>query len=183
MPDPFEGQLIRLRARELDDVERVHRWLNNPAMTRFIEVRYPRSVSQAREYAEEAPPAAFAAARFAIETREGKHIGNCVLRSHAPEDRAASAGIILDELYWGGGYGTDAMRVLCRFGFGMMNLHRIELEVFEDNPRAVRCYEKVGFQHEGRRRKADFREGNYRDALMMGMLREEFETAKGVLDG
>ena len=172
-----------MRAREEDDLERVHRWLNDPAMTRFIEIRYPQSRAQIEEAFDETPPAAFAGARFAIETLAAKQLGTCVLRSHSPEDRAATAGITIgEESYWGGGYGTDAMRVLCRFGFAMMNLHRIELSVFEDNPRAIRCYEKLGFQHEGRRREADYREGRYRDVLMMGLLQHEFKDNQGAID-
>jgi RimJ/RimL family protein N-acetyltransferase len=56
-----------------------------------------------------------------------------------------------------------------------MNLHRVELEVFDYNSRAIRCYEKCGFKLEGRRREAMFRDGRYHDALIMAILREEFE--------
>jgi RimJ/RimL family protein N-acetyltransferase len=172
---PFEGRLVRLRAREMEDVPHAHRWVNNPAVTRNILVRYPSSQEQQRRWFEDRPPAAFAVAAFIIETLSGKAIGDCNLHSYGPEMRQAGLGILIgEEDHWGAGYGTDAMRLLCRFGFEMMNLHRIELDVFDDNPRAIRCYEKVGFQHEGRRREADYRYGRYRDVLMMGLLRSEF---------
>jgi RimJ/RimL family protein N-acetyltransferase len=172
---PFEGRLVRLRAREMDDVPHVHRWINNPEVMQGVLVRYPSSMEQQRQRMEDLPPAAYAVARFTIETLTGKPIGDCNLHSFGPELRTAGVGILIGETdHWGGGYGTDAMRVLCRFGFEMMNLHRIELEVFDDNARAIRCYEKVGFQHEGRRRHADYRHGAYRDVVMMGLLRHEF---------
>jgi len=58
-----------------------------------------------------------------------------------------------------------------------MNLHRVQLEVYDFNPRAMRCYEKCGFQVEGRQREALFRNGSYHDILIMGILREGFETS------
>jgi RimJ/RimL family protein N-acetyltransferase len=61
-----------------------------------------------------------------------------------------------------------------RFAFRELNLHRVELEVFEFNPRAAHCYEKAGFQHEGIRRQALFRNGRYHDAHQMAILQEEF---------
>ncbi len=174
---PFEGRLVRLRARELDDVPRFHRWLNDPEMTQYIEIRYPQSLAGERRYIESLPDPGFEAARFAIETLAGHHIGSCVLRGATPENRCAELGISIGEReYWSNGYGTDAMEVVCRFGFDFMNLHRIELTVFEDNPRAIRCYEKLGFEHEGRLRQADYRFGRYRDKLLMGLLASEWNT-------
>jgi RimJ/RimL family protein N-acetyltransferase len=76
---------------------------------------------------------------------------------------------------WGKGYGTDAMRVLLRYAFMELSLHRVSLSVYEYNPRAIRSYEKAGFVHEGRLRQAIQREGRRWDLLYMGILRGEWE--------
>jgi RimJ/RimL family protein N-acetyltransferase len=52
-------------------------------------------------------------------------------------------------------------------------LKRIELEVFARNARAIHVYEQCGFQHEGMRRRAVYRYGQYHDLLMMAYLLEE----------
>jgi RimJ/RimL family protein N-acetyltransferase len=77
--------------------------------------------------------------------------------------------------YWGKGYGTDALQVLLRYAFTELNLHRINLTVFEYNPRAIRSYEKAGFVHEGRERKALLRGGQRWDMIYMGILRKDWE--------
>ena len=82
-------------------------------------------------------------------------------------------GVWLGKPYWDSGLGTDAVRTLCRFGFDHLNLQRIELNVFETNPRAVRAYEKVGFVLEGTRRRAEFVRGHHVDSYLMGLLSEE----------
>lgn len=88
--------------------------------------------------------------------------------------RRAELGIALgDKAYWDGGYGTDTMRTLCRFGFEEMNLHRIELWVFEENVRAQHVYQKVGFTVEGRLRDAMYKAGHYQDGILMGLLEGE----------
>jgi len=76
--------------------------------------------------------------------------------------------------HWGKGYGTDAMRIMLRYAFQELNLHRVGLLVFEYNPRAIRSYEKAGFQPEGRIRGMMRREGRRWDWLMMGILRSEW---------
>ncbi len=81
-----------------------------------------------------------------------------------------------DRNAWGKGYGTDAMRIILRFGFEELNLHRIFLNVFEYNPRAIRSYEKVGFKHEGRQRQVLNRNGKRWDLIYMGILRDEWEA-------
>lgn len=175
MKSPFEGELVRLRAREVTDSDANYRWMNDYEVTRFIQVRYPPSMRSQRAYLEGLPVPAFEGSRFSIETLADRTlIGTCHLGGGSAEDRAADLGITIGEKsYWNGGYGTDAMRVLCRAGFEVMNLERIELRVFADNPRARRVYEKIGFQFEACMRDADFRSGRYRDTVVMGLLRGE----------
>jgi RimJ/RimL family protein N-acetyltransferase len=76
--------------------------------------------------------------------------------------------------FWGKGYGSDAMKVALRYAFTELNLRRVTLNVFEYNSRAIRCYEKLGFQHEGRVRKYLNREGRRWDLIYMGILKEEW---------
>ncbi|MGE5124379.1 MAG: GNAT family N-acetyltransferase [Acidobacteriaceae bacterium] len=82
--------------------------------------------------------------------------------------------------YWGQGFGTDAMRVLLRYAFNELNLHRVGLIVFEYNLRAMRSYEKAGFIPEGRIRGAILREGRRWDWIYMGLLRDEW-LANGIM--
>ena len=75
---------------------------------------------------------------------------------------------------WGKGYGTDAMETVLRYAFEELNLHRVSLDVFENNPRARRSYVKAGFSVEGRERQALHRDGRRSDIIVMGILRDEW---------
>lgn len=83
--------------------------------------------------------------------------------------------------YWGKGYGTDAMKVLLRYAFEELNLHRVSLNVFEYNQRAIRSYQKVGFVIEGHEREFLRRAGRRWDMVFMGILREEWEKKNNEL--
>lgn len=76
--------------------------------------------------------------------------------------------------FWGKGYGTDAMRLGLRYAFTELNLHRVSLNVFSYNPRAIRSYEKVGFRQEGYSRQSILRDGQRMNDMWMGILREEW---------
>ena len=110
---------------------------------------------------------------FAIETLPGEFVGAMDLRDIADRSRTASLGIAIGKPYWEQGYGTDAVRVACRFAFREMNLQRIELHVHDTNPRGMRAYEKVGFRVEGRLRQAHFAGGRRVDTVVMGLLADE----------
>jgi len=92
-------------------------------------------------------------------------------------NRSSYVGIgIGEQVDWGKGYGTDAMRLVLGYAFRELNLHRISLNVFEYNPRAVASYLKAGFMEEGRERGYLNRAGRRWDVIYMGILRTEWEN-------
>ncbi|WP_010529211.1 GNAT family N-acetyltransferase [Lentibacillus jeotgali] len=69
---------------------------------------------------------------------------------------------------------TEILRLALAFAFGELNLHRIQLLVFENNKRAIAPYEKCGFKHEGGHREYLARDGKSEDMLIFGILRREW---------
>lgn len=146
---------------------------NHPDVLYFVEVvTFPGSVEDTRRFWEESRHEQTGQV-FAIETLAGELIGLCDLRTLNGRSRTATLGITVYKPYWDRGFGTDAVRALCRFGFDEMNLQRIELHVHDTNPRGRRAYEKVGFKEEGRLRRAHFIDGAPVDVVVMGLLSDE----------
>jgi RimJ/RimL family protein N-acetyltransferase len=81
-----------------------------------------------------------------------------------------------DPAYRGNGYGTDAMRVMLRYGFMELNLYRIQLDAFSYNERAIKSYLKAGFVVEGRMRGMLLRDGRRWDFVYMSVLRDEWKA-------
>ena len=114
---------------------------------------------------------------FFIRTLDGDHpIGIIGLGGIRWDHGDAWVGIGIGEREcWGKGYGTDAMRIMLRYAFTELNLHRLTLGAFAYNPRAIRSYEKAGFVHEGLERLAIQRDGARANVVIMGILRTEWE--------
>jgi RimJ/RimL family protein N-acetyltransferase len=169
---PFLGELIRLRSVEEEDLARINELFWDAEVSQHLAMTWPQPISGTRAWWEGARRNPSTAA-FAIETLAGELVGVCSLEDVNPRARSAVLGIWVGRPYWDRGYGTDAVRTLCRFGFREMNLQRIGLAVFDTNPRGVRAYEKVGFKEEGRRGRAHFVGGRYVEVIMMGVLAED----------
>ena len=69
----------------------------------------------------------------------------------------------------------EAARLLQRYLFDELGLHRLELEIYGFNDRAQRHAERAGFIHEGTRRKAYWRNDEWVDGVMYGLVREDLE--------
>jgi RimJ/RimL family protein N-acetyltransferase len=170
----IQGTKTRLRGLEHDDLQHFVAWINDPEIRHFVAMRYPLSMAE-----EEGWWQGFLQRKtdhiFAIEAEDATYIGNIGLHDLEWENRRAMLGIMIGQkAYWGQGYGTDAIRTLLGWAFGYLNLHRVYLTVYAYNQRAIRCYEKCGFQHEGTLRQARYSDGRYYDEWMMGILKDEF---------
>ena len=75
------------------------------------------------------------------------------------------------------GYGTEAIDQLLRYAFEELGLNRIGLSVFEFNEEAISTYEKLGFMKEGRYRQAIKRRSGFHDAILMSILKSEWESS------
>jgi len=114
-----------------------------------------------------------------IDSQTDTLIGNCGLHDLNSIDRKTVFGIFLgNKDYWGRGYGTEATCLLLDYAFNILNLHRVELDVFAYNKRGIRCYEKCGFRYGGKKREAHFMAGAYHDILIYDILASEFNDSR-----
>ncbi len=173
------GDGIRLRAIERDDIPRFVRWLNDPDVTQFLLIPSPLSHAMEEKWFENQVQISPSAGQvLVIEVRTGEDwvpIGNTGLHNADAINRNAEFGIFIGEkAYWNRGYGTSAARLMLKHGFDNLNLNRIYLYVYENNPRAIKAYESAGFVREGVLRQGVFKNGRYLDLIVMAVLRSEW---------
>ena len=102
-------------------------------------------------------------------------IGNISLMDIDHLNRTANVGIFIGEPEnRNRGYGTEAMRLVLKYGFETLNLHNIMLHVHSDNQRAITCYSKSGFSEIGRRREALYKNGSFIDLVYMEILDTDY---------
>lgn len=175
----LRGKKVVLRAMERDDLKQLHALTQNvdlvllsdgawaPEPLASWEKHFDKHVEDHDRHV------------FVIEA-DGKVIGLINLHPHANR-RAGSAELgisIHDPEYIGKGYGRDAIATFLDWTFRIMNFRRITLETLAYNERAIRCYEACGFQREGLLRENEYVDGQYRDVVVMGLLRSEWERKR-----
>jgi RimJ/RimL family protein N-acetyltransferase len=170
------GSTLYLRPLEKADAPTIATWLNDPEVTRYLRRFHPVSLAAEEAFLQRLSESE-SDIGLGMVTREGERfIGVTGLHQVDYRNRNAAFGITVgDKSAWSKGYGTEAARLLVAHAFQTLNLHRVWLHVYENNPRGQRAYEKAGFRIEGRLRQDNFREGRYWDTIVMGILREEWK--------
>ncbi len=175
----YEGSLVRLRAFDSSDLIKCQDFSNDYEVMRGASggILYPSTVDDAARAMNGNTSYSAGEYQFAVETKKDRLlIGQCGFIKVNWKNRTGELGILIGEKdYRGKGYGADAIRVLCRFGFDEMNLHKIKATVFDFNVPALRCYEKCGFVREGVLQKEIYREGAYHDVVQLCLFRHPEE--------
>lgn len=105
------------------------------------------------------------------ETGSGRSVGSVYVRDVDHTHHKAEYGIFIGEAdARGKGYGTAAAKLMIRYCFEEMKLHRLFLRVYAENQQAIKSYEKAGFEREALLRDDVCIDGNYRDIVLMGIL-------------
>lgn len=110
-----------------------------------------------------------------VERATGDWVGEVVLNGLDHTNRSCGFRILLaTAAHCDRGYGTEATKLVLRHAFDDVGLNRVDLEVYDFNPRARHVYEKVGFVHEGTKRQALYWQGQWVDAHLMAILADDW---------
>lgn len=175
----LQGERVRLRARERDDLARLWEFNNDLAVELAGGGDPPMPQAQARllaEFEQDVAKGGRDGMSFVVEV-DGQVIGQCALFNADETAHTCELGITIgDKAYWGQGYGRESVRLLLKYAFRHHNYHKVWLRVHAGNERALRAYVACGFREEGRLRAHVWSDGRYDDLVLMGVLREEWQT-------
>lgn len=112
------------------------------------------------------------AVQFIVYLQESNRaIGSVYLRDIDREHLRAELGIFLGEQdVLQAGYGTEAVKLLVKYGFSQLGLHKIMLRVLASNHGARKAYEKAGFAVEGRLEEHVLLSDQYEDVILMAVI-------------
>jgi len=170
----LEGEKVRLRPVQERDLPQFVRWLQDRELTRWLAaIGDPPSLEEEYDWWHDkrADPDSIL---WAIDSPEGRLVGTVELRLTMRAERAEMGIAIHDKAQWNKGLGTDAARLVVDYAFEELNLNRVELTTDEENARAIRCYEKVGFVREGLLRQHRLVDGVFGNTLIMGIVRDDW---------
>ena len=177
----LETERLLLRKMRLDDAEAMFAYASDPEVTRYVLWDTHRSIEDSESFlsfATEGYERGDFGGWGVVLKDDGAFIGTCGLDAgYAPEHARAELGYVLSREHWGKGLMPEAVRAIIRFGFGRMQLNRIEARCIAENTASARVMEKAGMTYEGTLREREFIKGAYRDMKLYSILRREYRQA------
>jgi RimJ/RimL family protein N-acetyltransferase len=177
----LRGDTVGLRARIEADVPVLHAELYDDVATRSRADSRPwRPLTPAASPYAVGEPGEDAAVFSVIRLADDELAGEALLWGIDPHNRSAHLGISLRPALRGQRLGGDVVRVLCRYGFLVRGLHRLQLETLADNAAMVRAATGAGFTPEGTLRRAAWVSGAFQDEVIFGLLADEWRPDRAV---
>lgn len=176
----WQGRLVRLRAMNEEDT-RI--WLENQFESEVDRTLNPGIELPATESDRADFYARFGEFRnesgrtmFTIETLDGIVIGGLNLNGINQRHGTFSIGSRIYTQHQGKGYFEEAKRIVLRYCFSELRLHKYNASVLETNEAMLRHFKRIGAKPEGRRREVVYTNGRFYDELLFGLTAEEFAT-------
>lgn len=174
----WQNDLVRLRAMQPDDWEEHYYNCFDSKARRMLqyELELPPTIEENKKTVEEFSNFNPETNRlmFTIETLEGENVGAFNLNSINEKNGTFSIGIQVGRDHRGKGYGTSAMKILLKYAFNERRLNKFNVSVIEGNVGSATMMEKLGCKQEGVRREVIYTEGKYKDEILYGLTRKEF---------
>lgn len=174
------GRSVRLSPLDPLDAPAYAQWVNADHLKPYLNRPWEISEQEERQRVETLMSSANAVG-FALRMKEdGALIGRTAIWNVHSVNRSGLFTIFIgDRAQWSKGLGTEATALTTIYAMDELKLHRLELECYVYNDRALRTYERLGFKREGIRREAKLHDGAFHDAIQMAILESEWRAGAG----
>lgn len=178
----WQGKTIRLRAIEPADWETYFAWNQDDEQARAAYfIPFPQSQEAVKRFAEntslQAPETDDF--RFVVENNEHEMIGDVTVNDCNPRNGTFSWGLTIKEEQRRKGYASEALQLIMRYYFQELRYQKVTIHIYSFVEASIKLHESLGFQLEGRIRRAVYTKGEYFDELLYGLTREEFLAKYG----
>jgi RimJ/RimL family protein N-acetyltransferase len=167
--------VIRLRRATPEDVDWLVELYNDDDTEPFLSSRKSRTVETILDEVERSLREPQRIGRMIVELH-GERAGVMAFDEVSEANRIAQlGGLAIHPDFRGRGVAGEAARIFQRYLIFELGFHRLELACYGFNDRAIRHSERVGFIREGVKRRAYLRHGEWQDAVLFALLREDLE--------
>jgi RimJ/RimL family protein N-acetyltransferase len=177
MKSLLSGERIYLSSFHEKDTAKIKDWNDHEELQRLLDALpyKPKTDEEVKKWINDSGSNFI---RFAVRLRENDEIiGYAEIEGILWSHRVGWITIAIgDKSYWGNGYGKEILQRLLAYGFNELNLHRLQLTVFDYNKRAINLYESLGFKQEGTFREFLRRDGKRHNMLLYGLLHSEWKN-------
>lgn len=177
-PAFINGKTIYLREVIGSDInDNYHRWMNDIAITRYLEIRYiPQSKENIRRFVESMDGDSNEIFLAICSKENNLHIGNIKLGPINWVHGFADISLLIGEKdYWGKGIATEAIRAFAAFAFNTLNLNKLKAGCYSENKGSEKAFIKAGFIREGVLKNHWRVNGKFQDEILLGLCCEDWK--------
>jgi UDP-4-amino-4,6-dideoxy-N-acetyl-beta-L-altrosamine N-acetyltransferase len=167
----FADEVIRFRAIELQDLESLRNWINDPETARYLAMSWPVSTRDQQDWFEKLRKDSDRK-KLVIELTQGELIGMVSFMNMDYRNRSVEIGITIgNPEYRAKGLASRALNLAVRVLFAEFNFHRIWAEILETNEPCLRLFKQADFEQEGLLRESVYWDGRMIGKIIMAKLR------------
>jgi len=166
------GEVTFLRAVERSDLAQLLEWRNNSELRMYFREHRLLSTDQQTKWFEEVVMKDDRVRMFSICNMDKELLGACGLCYIDWVNRSADFSIYIgyNHMYIDDILAIDASRLLIKYGFGELNLHRLWAEIYDFDAQKIAMFEQLEFKLEGRHRETHWMEEQWCDSLFYSLL-------------
>lgn len=174
------GENVDLREMSLEDTENIINWRNNPRVKKMFCIQSDFTEEGHINWYNNMILKGFVKQFIIVDKKAKKDVGSIYLRDIDYKNKKAEYGIFIGEdSCRGKGIGSEAGKLLVKYAFEELKLHKIFLRVFEDNEVAINSYKNIGFTIEGIfKDDICLGKGDYKSLIFMAIINNEEEEVK-----
>lgn len=174
------GKRITLRRLRFSDSKDIYHNIKDRKVVRWLlNIPYPYTLKSAAKFVRKTRCDARKKKTYAFGIalkKENRIIGVITLSKFDYKNRGAEIGYWIGKRYWGQGIMSEAARLIVKFSFRKLKLHKIYASLFEENIASRRVLKKAGFKLEGKIRESRFRYRRWRNEVRYGILNSEYKS-------
>lgn len=177
----IKGKSLTLRQIELSDCNESYvKWLNDTDVNQYLETKwYEQTIETITAFVDTQRNNMDSILFAIVENQSGKHIGNIKIGPLHPHYHHADISYFIGEKdLWNKGYTTEAIYLICKYGFDDLKLHRIEAGAYDVAVGSWKALEKNGFKREGTFREQVYFKEKYIDIYRYGLLKDEWKEGE-----
>lgn len=169
----LDGENLYFKLLSLDDAIAIHRFASDENVARYIGWNLSHSFEETLQLIEgmiEKELAGTSQYASIVHKKTDKVIGTCMFFNFNMEAKHTELGYVLSANYWGKGYGTEIVTIMCDYALEYLELHKLHARVVDVNIGSSRVLEKNGFVLEGRLKDYYYIDEQYYDGLFFGKI-------------
>ncbi len=171
----LKSKNIYLRAIEPEDLDFLFSIENNEEFWEVSHTQKPFSRFLLKQYLENSHLDIYEIKqlRLIIENTAKKSVGMIDLFDFNPQHKRAGIGILITPEEQGNHYAYEALEILKKYAFSVLNLHQLYANICEDNLKSISLFRKCGFVQSGIKKDWILSNNEYKNELLFQLIHEK----------